>query len=238
MGVNHPLHRTRLICLLALKANDEGHGGLLIVRAPNAEPSQSQPLPPKTASHFAFPPPSASQPAPSLGAATSSQPSKKFKAGAPSSSRTRNPKPNSASRDRVAYSGAYDDQEVEMDVRAMEDEADNLRRQSRAHSTIDGSLVATKGPRSKGKEKMTDMIIPMPTDDSPQIERNKQLRQGAMDAITGSRGRSAQVNPNESGRGQRRKSSVGRGKRQSTSFETTGVISKFCAYFIVHESNL
>jgi kinetochore protein Mis13/DSN1 len=204
---------------------------LLIVRAANAEPSQSQPLPPKTASHFAFPPPPASQPAPSVGAGPSSQPSKKFKAAASSSSRPRNPKSNSASRDRVAYSGAYDDQEVEKDVRAMEDEVDNLRRHSRAHTTINASLLPSNGSRSKGKEKMADIIIPVPTDDSPQIERNKQLRQGAMDAITGSRGRSAQVNPNDLGRGQRRKSSVGRGKRQSTSFETTGVISKFYVHF-------
>ncbi|KAF8972269.1 hypothetical protein BDZ97DRAFT_1752852 [Flammula alnicola] len=219
--------------------NDEGPGGLLIVRAPESQPSHSQPT---TSNHTdSYPPRFLSQPVVSEAAGILKPPSKKFRADSETSSRPRgNSKSKSAARDRVAYSVAYDDSEVEKDVRAMEDETDHLRRNSRAHTTINASLLAGEssvhfpprsGPpdtsRSKGKSKVTEISTILPESETPQIERNKQLRQAAMDAITGGRGRTTEPHGNDSVRSHRRKSSVnGRGKRTSTAFETTGVITQ------------
>ncbi|KAF9475965.1 hypothetical protein BDN70DRAFT_883059 [Pholiota conissans] len=214
--------------------HDDGGGGLLIVRAPGSQPSQSQPPPAHNTE--SLPPHSASQPLTET-AGPSKPPSKKFKT---------NPLPprpvsksKSATRDRVPYAEAYDEAEVENDVRAMEDEADHLRRKSRANTTINSSLRPSDNnihfpsrrseepantSRNKGKSKFVDTTAPLPDDEETQQERNKQLRQGAMDAITGNRGRSMET---DSSRGHRRKSSVGgRGKRTSTAFETTGVITQ------------
>ena len=203
----------------------------MIVRAPDSQISQSQPT---TSNHvgssLAQP---ASQPLPSGSTALPKPAAKKFKADSQTQPRPR-AKSKAATRDRVAYSTAYDDSEVEKDVRAMEDEADHLRRNSRAHTTIDSSLLARESgahflppsntSRSKGKARVIDTTVEVPESETPQIERNKQLRQEAMDAYN-NRLRTPQAN----GKNQthRRKSSVGRGKRTSTSFATTGVISEF-----------
>ena len=203
----------------------------MIVRAPDSQISQSQP---STSNHvgssLAQP---TSQPLPSGSAAFPKPAAKKFKADSQTQPRPR-AKSKAATRDRVAYSTAYDDSEVEKDVRAMEDEADHLRRNSRAHTTIDSSLLARESgvhflapsstSRSKGKARIIDTTVEVPENETPQIERNKQLRQEAMDAYNNSL-RTPQAN----GKNQthRRKSSVGRGKRTSTSFATTGIISKF-----------
>ncbi|KAF4615741.1 hypothetical protein D9613_012463 [Agrocybe pediades] len=214
---------------------EDGPGGLLIVRAAESQPPHSQP----TTSHHAEPPRFASQQPRSNDAGPSKQPSKKFKAGADAS--TTRPhaglKVKSTSRDGVAYP---DEEQVENDVRAMEDEADTLRRKSRAHSTIPSSILNTNDsslqfrtrtePRTpnrssgssnnKGKEKVIDTIVPLPDEDTPIIDRNKQMRSGAMTAITGGSSSGNHTRPDH-----RRRSSVsGRGKRISTSFETTGKI--------------
>jgi kinetochore protein Mis13/DSN1 len=200
----------------------------LIVRAPDSQISQSQP---STSNHvgssLAQP---ASQPLPSGSTAFPKPAAKKFKADSQTHPRPR-AKSKAATRDRVAYSTAYDDSEVEKDVRAMEDEADHLRRNSRAHTTIDSSLLArepgvhflapSNTSRSKGKERIIDTSVEVPESETPQIERNKQLRQEAMDAYNNS------LRTNGKNQIHRRKSSVGRGKRTSTSFATTGIISEF-----------
>lgn len=202
----------------------------MIVRAPESQPSYSQPVPGHTAD--IQPPRFASQSAPDV-AGPSKPAAKKFKADSQPSRATS--KPKLSARDRVAYSGEYNDSDVEKDVRAMEDEADNLRRKSRANATISTSLLmgdtnihfppraedATNTSRSKGKTKATDMTPAMVARENLQLERNKQLRQGSVDIDAGGRGRTM-----DASRGHRRKSSVGgRGKRTSTAFETTGVIS-------------
>lgn len=119
----------------------------------------------------------------------------------------------------------------------MEDEADHLRRNSRAHTTIESPLLSTNPAfqfgshgessntsRSRGKMKITDISTPLPENETPQIKRNKQLREGAMAAI-GGRARTPEVNGNDTRH--RRKSSVnGRGKRISSSFEATGILRK------------
>ncbi|KAJ3486578.1 hypothetical protein NLJ89_g11797 [Agrocybe chaxingu] len=217
--------------------NDDGPSSLLVVRASEAQPSHSQPV--HTNQADLAPPRFSSQPSLASAAGPSKPPTKKFKADSQPSNRGRPAsQAKTANRDRVAPSAYYDDAAVERDVRAMEDEADHLRRNSRAHTTIDASLVAETSlqfqsqrsegsgtARSKGKTKIVDISTPLPDNDTPRAERNKQLRQPAMDAIAQSRGRPVEAN-GTSGQGHRRKSSIsGRGKRISSSFEATGIIT-------------
>ncbi|KAF8805336.1 hypothetical protein BYT27DRAFT_7258448 [Phlegmacium glaucopus] len=136
----------------------------------------------------------------------------------------------------VPFSSINDDSEVEQDVRAMEDESDHLRRNSRAHTTIESPLLSrnpalqfgsngesSNTSRSRGKTKITDISTPLPENETPQIKRNKQLREGAMAAIGSGRAQTPEVNGNDTRH--RRKSSVnGRGKRISSSFEATGIL--------------
>ncbi|KAF9533998.1 Mis12-Mtw1 protein family-domain-containing protein [Crepidotus variabilis] len=198
---------------------DDGPSSLMIVRGTDSQPSQSQPA--RTTYNDDQPPRFASQPL----AGSSQPPSKKFKVDA----RSREPTRNNNADPSV-------DPEVEQDVRAMDDEADRLRRLSRAHTTIDQTFLQSQTnvqfptrsepPPSarKGKNKILDTSAPMPDHDTPKIERNKQLRADAMSAYENSRGRTQEPGPSQ---GHRRKSSVsGRGKRMSTSFEATGIITQ------------
>lgn len=129
---------------------------------------------------------------------------------------------------------AASDVEVEKDVRAMDDEADKLRRLSRARTTIDSSLLQgnvrfpeTPGSSRKGKSKAVDTLVPLTEQETPTIERNKQMRAGAMATIANGRNQEGAETGSTTPHGQRRKSSVsGRGKRVSTSFEASGIISK------------
>lgn len=111
----------------------------------------------------------------------------------------------------------------------MEDEADHLRRNSRAHTTIETSLLSTNPAlqfSSHGKMKVTDISTPLPENETPQIKRNKQLRQDMMNAIGNGRAQTREVSGNDTRH--RRKSSVSsRGKRISSSFEATGVLCEF-----------
>ncbi|RDB30918.1 Kinetochore protein mis13 [Hypsizygus marmoreus] len=126
------------------------------------------------------------------------------------------------------------DLQLEKDVRAMDDETDRLRRTSRAHTTIDNvasSSSSSLNPsfqfpvNGKSRVTITDTSVLLPADETPQIQRNKRLREGAMAAIGNGRADSSPASGSEGGR-HRRKSSIGRGKRISTSFETTGVITQ------------
>ncbi|KIK63561.1 hypothetical protein GYMLUDRAFT_221700 [Collybiopsis luxurians FD-317 M1] len=135
--------------------------------------------------------------------------------------------------------------EIEEDVRAMEDEADRLRRDARARS-LDPSLKQdfhapprppVQKPSGSRKPRIVDTTQPLPPShtESPMIAKNKRLREGAMNAIRAEsqepesepdRGRRTSVNGSGNGRGHRRTSSVnGRGKRISQSFEATGLLS-------------
>lgn len=197
---------------------EETPSSLLIVRP---QDSQSQPTNP---ANIHPPPPPPPPPRFSSQPSTSSilpqqPPSKKFRA----DSQTR-------THQRRA-SNAASDVEVEKDVRAMDDEADKLRRLSRARTVIDPSILPSQGnvrfsetPGSSRKgtsSKAVDVVVPLPEEETPKIERNKQMRAGAMAAIVN--GRNQEMTPHA----HRRKSSVsGRGKRVSTSFEATGIISK------------
>ena len=92
-----------------------------------------------------------------------------------------------------------DDSQVEHDVRAMEDETDHLRRNSRAHTTIESSLHSTNPAFQFGSNA------------TPKLKRNKELRKSSNGL---------------------RKSSSGRGKRISSSFEATGVLCEFIFYLM------
>ena len=109
----------------------------------------------------------------------------------------------------LVFTYTNNDSEAEQDVRAMEDEADHLRRNSRAHTTMVGMG-------------MTDVSIPLPENETPQLKRNKELRQGAMAAI---------VNGQNDTRHHRKSSVNVRGKRISSSFEATGVLCEFTFIF-------
>lgn len=104
--------------------------------------------------------------------------------------------------------------------------------------TNNGSGQGTR----RGTERFIDVSAPLHSeeDETSQILRNKRLRAGAMVAVSsggpeiGTGGDMAvdpvtpPRKPGQSAPGSaRRKSSVGRGKRISSSFEATGIISEF-----------
>ncbi|KAG6845258.1 hypothetical protein H0H87_011993 [Tephrocybe sp. NHM501043] len=219
---------------------EEQPGGLLIVRAPpSSAPSSNSTLGAKQPSKkFKSSQPSHSQPLPSTSRASSKS------SFMPSSQPTTFTRHDTPDRDP-----ALDDA-----VRAMDTEAADLRRSSRGpFQTPDASGSGinprfrfpaqsqahdSETGRGRRRETIVDMSAPLPAadDETPQIHRNKRLRAGAMAAIASGTGSNMVVDPitpprthmnGASGSGNsshRRKSSVGRGKRISTSFQNTGVI--------------
>ncbi|KAK7470296.1 hypothetical protein VKT23_001727 [Stygiomarasmius scandens] len=181
-----------------LDNTEELPGGMRIVRVtdPNSRPpSRSQSNPPHS--------------------------NKKFKADAPRASSSQ-PRPQPQ---RPPPQRTQEEESIEQDVRAMDDEADKLRRESRARR-LDPALLQTPSaiPNPSRRRSMSvnmDTHQPVPISESPIIAKNKRLREGAMAAIREDqeedRGRRQSVGP--SGSGHRRKSSIGRGKRISSSFE-------------------
>jgi len=115
-----------------------------------------------------------------------------------------------------------------------------LRRLSRARTTIGSSLLQanvqfpeTPGLSRKGKSKAVDTLVPLTEQEMPTIQGNKLMRAGAMAIIANRRNQEGVESGSTTSHGQRRKSSVsGRGKRVSTSFEASGIISKtfICDY--------
>lgn len=194
---------------------EEQPGGLIIVRAPISRPttpqnnfSSSQPL---TTTTLARPPPPLSQPFPSSSiAGPSKPPAKRFKA---DSSRA----PTSA-KPRDVPSSAREEPELDEDVRQMESETVHLRQRSRAKDTIDSSFkFPPSTPKHTSQRYPSDVLHPLPDNETPQIERNKLLREGVHLPP-----RTPQRTPQHS----RRTSMSARGKRISTSFENTGVITQ------------
>jgi len=210
--------------LLLVLGAEEQPGGLLIVRGARASPPPSQP--------------------PSAPATTSKQPSKKFRAGS-------SQPPTRGTSSQRADDSLLDPQ-IENDVRAMEDEADSLRRNSRAPTSLDYSsslnpafqfpaAKPTNG-KSTGKAKtklgnetvvVMSFPLPLPADDTPQIVRNKRLRAGAMARFDQAAASPQVVDSTNEKSKHRRRSSVGRGKRISSSFANTGVIcAALCSYVV------
>ncbi|KAF8650299.1 hypothetical protein AX16_005307 [Volvariella volvacea WC 439] len=232
---------------------EEQPGGLLIVRATPTSFPPSQPLnserpsaqppsrPPSQQALRQAPPSTlpSSQPIPST---SLKPPQKKFRAESqppPSTSALRNGyKTNSLTRSR----DFSNDEDMERDVREMESEVDALKRSSRAHVSTDTSInsslrfssLGPGGPNGKersidkSKSKVVDVSLPLPEHDTPTIVRNKKLREGAMQAISNGPQpqRSMSEEPSETSGSRRRRSSFSsRGKRISSSYQATGVIS-------------
>ncbi|KAI0925492.1 hypothetical protein AcV5_008214 [Taiwanofungus camphoratus] len=189
---------------------EEQPGGLVIVRAPAArhDALHIEPLP-QTQPRAPSRPPSA-PPLQQLTTDPSKQPSKKFKAdGSTTSSRS-----IAKGKDRELYASTRAEPEVDEDVRLMQSETDTLRRQSQAAEQSVGALNPAfhfPSPKSNrqqpppSNQRVHDASLPLPLRETPQIERNKVMRDGSH---------------------HRRKSSLSRGKRISTSLETTGIISQ------------
>jgi len=156
--------------------------------------------------------------------------------------------PPSSRYPHPAPSPIPEEAEVEEAVRAMNDEVNSLRsirRQSYVPTMMDQNIDPAfqfshlepetgKKPLSgkgKAREILVDMSAPLEQDETPQIQRNKRLREGAMAAIASER-EGDQENDNGRGRGNdrgtnhRRRSSVSRGKRISSGFDLTGIISE------------
>ncbi|KAH9847254.1 Mis12-Mtw1 protein family-domain-containing protein [Lenzites betulinus] len=178
---------------------EEQPGGLVIVRAPG----------PANRTLHIEPVPTESR-APSRQPSVQSQPQHSTK---PPSKKMRADGPSRAvgkAKERDVYAATRADPEVDEDVRQMQSEADTLRRRSQAAEQVAAAVSAdfdfparTLRPPTTSRRNI-DTVVPIADQETPKIEKNKIMRGDT---------------------GHRRKSSVSRGKRISSSFETTGVIS-------------
>ncbi|KAI6039759.1 Mis12-Mtw1 protein family-domain-containing protein [Pisolithus marmoratus] len=179
-------------------------GGLVIVRAP----ASSQPI---LATVSRLPPPSrphsSSQPLPSSTNAVG-HPSKKLKLDASSRAPT-------GAKQRDVMATTREEPELDEDIRQMENETDDLRRRSRAKESTNQSLQFPPSSSSTQRQHTADTIQPLPQCETPQIIRNKLMPTSPHSPRTP-----------QSHQTPRRTSMSMRGKRISTSFENTGVISQ------------
>lgn len=131
------------------------------------------------------------------------------------------PKPKERDKPPNSRNGTVDldeDARQSEDVRQMQSETDTLRRRSRPPETINpefhfpppDSSLNGKGhkPSSQQRGRIREMSQPLPLQETPEIRKNKLLRG---DPVVGKT---------------RRKSSLSRGKRISSTFENTGVIGE------------
>ena len=116
-------------------------------------------------------------------------------------------------KERDVYATTRAEPEVDEDVRQMQSETDTLRRRSQAAEQAANSLNADvdfpartpRKPNSTSRRNI-DTTEPIAQAETPQIEKNKMMRGET---------------------GHRRRSSVSRGKRVSSSYEATGVICEW-----------
>lgn len=187
---------------------EEQVGGLAVVRPSSTRPSSAQgnyalhiqPIPATEARATSRPPPDDVQ---ASVAGPSHPPAKKLKSDDPTAPRKRQ---GGKGKDSEVYPGVRDEPEVDEDVRQMQSEAASLRRQSQVaeRSIVSGNInPAFQFPMSAHKPSQAPVLQPLSMDESPAIERNRFMR-GEVP--------------------HRRRSSVSRGKRASTSYENTGTI--------------
>ncbi|KAH7907674.1 Mis12-Mtw1 protein family-domain-containing protein, partial [Hygrophoropsis aurantiaca] len=197
---------------------EEQPGGLVIIRAPRSRPTSPQPQPSSqpaistTTRAPSRPPQSSSQPIPG----PSKPPSKKFKADGSSRAIAK-------LRDGTP-AAPRDDPELDEDIRQMDSETDNLRQRSRAKDAVNPEF---QFPPPPAQRRPPDALQPLLDTESPQIQRNKLMREG----LPLPRARTPQPQPQilqhqHQHQHSRRSSMSMRGKRISTSFENTGVISQ------------
>ncbi len=164
-------------------------------------------------------------------------------------------------RHRTGFKSVTDeDGRIEDYIHAMDAEAD-LRWSSRVYLPDSSSSTSTNvtfnlGQRVRSKSRsriIKDSVQAMPFDESSHIERNKRVREGAMNAIVATNGKDAQAETSHGGRerecepnmvndyhGRTWSSISGQGKRISPSFEV-GVIrachSYMCSRVFTYNTN-
>ena len=190
---------------------EEQPGGLVIVRAP-APSNRSLHIEPVPSETRAPSRPPSVQPQ----SQPSKPPAKKLRTDSSSRSVTK-------AKDRDLYTAAARaEPEVDEDMRQMQSEVDTLKRRSLAAEQAAGSSGVQMPPRTPNATTRRnidmDTTEPIASAETPQIEKNKMMRGET---------------------GHRRRSSVGRGKRISSSYEATGVICKWqtvflCSHFHMH----
>lgn len=188
---------------------EEQPGGLVIVRASSTRPP-SQPPPSQSEAQPHQRPPSRSasvqppqQHPPNANAAK--PPSKKFRADTIDTAAQQR---TAKGREREPPPGLRSEPEMDEDVRQMQSETNNLRHQKSrvANGAINPAFQFPAEPTTpEDNHRIRPVMQPIATSETPQILKNKIMR--------------GEV-PNP-----RRKSSISRGKRASSSFENTGVIS-------------
>ena len=201
---------------------EEQPGGLIIVRASSARPPHSQEPRPTHVDvqppprHSSVPPPSRAATNGTLPNGThSGHPSKKFRADSHDSSTGGAAK--GKGREVLGSVAEADEDEA---VRQMQAETDILRRKSLAGSAnVDPAFPfpAPGHPSKSAKPNQTrgrirELSQPLPLQETPQQERNRFLR-------------------GETG-GHRRRSSLTRGKRISSTYQATGVIGASPGYVL------
>ncbi|KAM5539274.1 hypothetical protein V8D89_007147 [Ganoderma adspersum] len=182
---------------------EEQPGGLVIVRAP---------APTKSSLHIEPVPAEPRAPSRQSSAQPQSQPhSQQSRPAAKKLRADGSVRAVGKAKEREVYAATRADPEVDEDVRQMQSEADTLRRKSQAAEQAAGSLntdvqFPPRTPRAPGSSSRRDVdtVAPLAQQETPQIEKNKIMRGET---------------------GHRRRSSVSRGKRASSSYETTGIIS-------------
>ena len=181
---------------VVLNGGDEEAGGLVIVRAASSTDKTSSQEPPS----FQLPSRSRSL---SVSNQAPAPPLKRLKSLASG--------PSSLSRKPLSSSQSIrDEREAEEDVKRMMSEADQLRRKSRASEDTAGFAnppfpLQAAGTKRKTTPGYTDTTQPVNVHETPKQDRNKSLRENG--SVNG-----------------RRSSSGSRGKRISTSYETSGII--------------
>ena len=196
----------------AIVNGEEQPGGLVIVRAP---------APTKSSLHI--------EPVPAESRAPSRQPSTQPQSQSQPQSQPSRPAAKKLradgsvravgkAKDREVYAATRADPEVDEDVRQMQSETDTLRRKSQAAEQAAASLngdvqFPPRTPRAPGSgpssRRDVDTVAPLAQQETPQIEKNKIMRGET---------------------GHRRRSSVSRGKRATSSYESTGVICEWHAH--------
>ncbi|KLO05495.1 hypothetical protein SCHPADRAFT_896210 [Schizopora paradoxa] len=217
---------------------EEKIGGLVITRGPVTRVVSSQRQPSSQ-------PPRAGSVEPNrAGPSHSSQPPPSRAATTTTSSSQQSHKPRKVGKDNGRSGGGSVEPmegDVEEAVKKMNTEADDLRDRSRASVAnmtpaalrVDfrfpsGSSSTGNGQPSRHKPSGTksatrDLTIPMTEHDTPQIERNRQLRSGQPLSRNDEQNGSSS---NGSGHLRRRSSMSMRGKRVSASLESSGIITR------------
>lgn len=214
-GTCNPCHDASfdLHCLYVV-IGEEQPGGLVIVRAPPTRTPPSQdahpdPQPSRTSSVQ----PSQQHP-PNSNA--SKPPSKKFKAAPETNLESSHPDSQATHQTNKGKGrdipATQSQPEAAPTTSQTQPDVEPRSRQPPAGMSVKSSILnpAFQFPQrsTPTRERIQDSSVPIPTSETPQIEKNKMMR-GEMP--------------------HRRRSSISRGKRASSSFENTGVISK-CEY--------